>query len=182
MSQDSGREERRARLLKSFRDSGEVLVEETRPQLARRARSRGLDPSAANDVVQVAYTALVEAQPAQLVDVEGWLHRLVSWRSADWRRQERCRREATARAAAELAPPSSLPPELFFALHSVLDQLSPRHRLLVGLRYFEGYSAEEAARAAGYSVASFNKTMTRILAKLRRALSDDGPDESRKAR
>ena len=163
------RVERKSELARSYRDSGEQLVRLTRPRLVKLARSRGLDLSAAKDVVQQAFMALFEKRP-HLADVEAWLARVVLRRSHDWRRTERRRSAESSAIALPSEVVEQLSEEQRLAVRSVLGKLSLRTRKLVEARYFEGHSEEDAARLAGYSPASYKKTMTRALRKMRQEL------------
>ena len=56
------------------------------------------------------------------------------------------------------------------SLAVALARLTPRQRALVRARFVVGHSERDAALAAGYAPSSFKKTMSRILARLRRQL------------
>ena len=142
----------------------------SRRRLLRVARNFGLDAHAAKDVVQQAYVDFLDRPEAisEVDDPEGWMVRVVARRCADWRRREAL--HAGCAAALPEAPVESLTPEQRLAVRSAVDRLSIRLRTLVEARYFCGYSEAEAASLAGYSPASYKKTMTRALAELRREL------------
>lgn len=165
-------EARRARLGESYRNSGELLVRETRSRLVRFAKTRGLDLAAARDVVQQAYLALFRARPT-LADVEAWLTRVVARRSSNWQRRAEVERAHLQAAAAQMTAGETLSDEQRLLVAQILGSLSARARRLVELRYFLGHDEAEAARLAGYSSSSYKKTMTRALRKLRLALDKE---------
>ena len=129
----------------------------------------GLDLSAAKDVVQQAFMALFDRRP-EVRDVEAWLVRVVTRRGVDWQRREKLHASGVCPTTIPDEPVQELSPEQRIAVRSVLDRLSKRTRLLIEARYFDGLSESEAAVRAGYSPASFKKTMTRALGTLRREL------------
>ena len=164
-------EERRRLLCASYAGTGDLLVRVTAPRLVALARARGLDHAAAEDVVQEAFTALFQKRP-KLGDVEAWLVCVVRRRTTDWLRAERLWELSDDRAnrptpgAAERS--CSRLDRLSLAV--ALARLTPRQRALVRARFVVGHSERDAALAAGYAPSSFKKTMSRILARLRRQL------------
>ena len=140
---------------------------DSRRRLLRIARGLGLDAHAAKDVVQQAYVAYLGVGEG-IEDSEAWMVRVVARRCADWKRREALHADC-ASVVPEL-PIETLSPEQRLAVRSAVDRLSIRLRTLVEARYFCGYSEAEAASLAGYSPASYKKTMTRALAELRREL------------
>ena len=139
----------------------------SRRRLLRVARNFGLDAHAAKDVVQQAYVAYLDGGEG-IEDSEGWMVRVVARRCADWKRREALHADCTS--SLPEAPVESLTPEQRLAVRSAVDRLSIRLRTLVEARYFCGYSEAEAAAIAGFSPASYKKSMTRALAALRREL------------
>ncbi|MGH7859938.1 MAG: RNA polymerase sigma factor [Candidatus Binatia bacterium] len=160
---------RQRELVRSYRESGEVLVASTRPRLVRLAKKLGLDLSSAKDTVQHAFQALFHKRP-KIDDVEGWLVKVVSWRSRDWLRDRRARGEHVCLTTIPEKPVAELSPEQRLAVQAVLDRLPKGYRRLVQARYFEGHTEEEAAELAGLSPASYKKTMTRALTMMREEL------------
>ena len=164
--------ERCAELLRSYRESGEVLVREVSPRLRRRARWRGLDLEAARDVVQQTFAELFARRP-KLRNIEAWLLRIVDRRSIDW-----IRRSAAAKRFLDnlttVRSPSALPLDVRMAVEQALSRLPPKQQALVRLRYFEGCDEATAAVRAGYSPKSFKKMLTRALCRLRTVL-EQGP-------
>ena len=161
-------QERKKELARSYRESGEVLIQDTRPKLVRLARKLGLDLAAAKDVVHHAFVQLLDRRP-RVGDVEAWLVTAVTRRSRDWKRKESFDSGVCPTTLPE-EPIVELSPDQRLAVRAVLDRLPKRHRRLVEARYLEGHSEAEAARLAGYSAASFKKTMTRALAEMRAEL------------
>lgn len=166
---DDHTHDRTQQLAASYRESGELLVLKTRPGLLALARRRGLDPSAARDVVQQAFHALFERRP-RLANVEAWLVRVVLRRCADWFRREAAQRELRCPASLPDEPIDRLSEDQRLAVRSVVERLPERQRLLVIARYFDGHSESEAAEVAGYSPSSYKQTMTRALAAMKREL------------
>jgi len=160
---------RRQELARSYRESGEVLVASTRPRLIRFARKLGLDIASAKDAVQHAFVALLDKRPS-VDDVEAWLAKVVLRRSSDWLRDHHQNGTHVSLATLPEEPVEQLSEDQRLAVLAVLGRLSKRQRLLVQARYFEGHTEAEAARLAGLSSASYKKTMTRALARMREEL------------
>lgn len=164
-----GAQQRRAELVRSYRDSGEVLVTQTRSRLVKLAQRSGLDLAAAKDVVQQAFATLFDKRP-QLQDVEGWLVRVVQRGASAWRRTEKAWASDICPTTLPDEPIARLSAEQRLAVRAVLGRLAERPRRLVIARYFEGHTEEESARLAGYSPGAFKQTMTRALRRMRREL------------
>jgi RNA polymerase sigma factor (sigma-70 family) len=166
---EAAAEIRRKELARSYRESGDVLVTTTRPRLVRVARKLGLDLSAAKDTVQHAFHVLFHKRP-QIDDVEGWLVTVVSRRSRDWLRDRRAKGEHVCLTTIPDEPVAELSQEQRLAVQTVLDRLPKRYRRLVQARYVEGHTEADAAQLAGLSPASYKKSMTRALRKMRNEL------------
>ena len=159
---------RQRELSRSYRESGEVLVKKARPRLLQTARKLGLDLAAAKDVVQQAFAALFAKRPA-IDNVEAWLVKAVACRASDWQR-DHGRRGQVCLTTLPDTPVETLSEDQRLAVFTVLERLPKRYRLLVEARYFEGHTEEEAARIAGLTPASYKKSMTRALQKMRAEL------------
>lgn len=159
---------RRQELARSFRDSGEVLVRKTEPRLIRVARKLGLDAAAARDVAQQAFVALFAKRPS-IDNLEAWLVKVVFCRANDWLRDHGRRKQVCLSLIPE-GPVEKLSEDQRLAILAVLERLPKRYRTLVEARYFTGHTEEEAARLAGLSLASYKKTMTRALDRMRKEL------------
>jgi RNA polymerase sigma factor (sigma-70 family) len=166
-------EQRRQQLCASYAGTGELLVRATAPRLLALARARGLDHAAAEDVVQEAFAALFQKRP-ELGDVEAWLVCVVRRRASDWLRDARLRELSDARLQPAL--PAPLSPIDRLTLVMALARLTPRQRALVEARFCSGHSEHDAALLAGYAPASFKKTMSRILRRLRGQLGNSVED------
>jgi RNA polymerase sigma factor (sigma-70 family) len=133
------------------------------------ARQLGLDLAAAKDVVQQAFVSLFSRRPA-VDDVEAWLARVVRRRSHDWRRRQARHDAVVGGSALPREPVDERSAERQLAVRSALGRLPERQRRLVEARYLYGCGDAEAALAAGYSPASYKKSMTRALNTLREEL------------
>jgi hypothetical protein len=127
---ESVAEARRRELARSYRDSGEVLVQKTRPRLIQVARKMGLDLAAAKDVVQQAFVALFDRRP-EVSDVEGWLVRVVSRRGIDWKRREKVHGAGVCPTTLPDEPVQELSPEQRIAVRSVVRSPRATKRALI---------------------------------------------------
>jgi RNA polymerase sigma factor (sigma-70 family) len=159
---------RRQELARSYRESGEVLVKMARPGLIQVARKLGLDLAAAKDVAQQAFASLFAQRPT-IDNLEAWLTKVVLCRANDWLRDHGKRNQVCLTTIPE-EPVAQLSEDQRLAILTVLGRLPKRYRLLVEARYFEGHTEEEAAQLAGLSPASYKKTMTRALQRMREEL------------
>lgn len=185
MTQDTGSLATRAGAAFDAYRGGDVgrlaeAVELLNPLLWRTARSQGLDPETASDVVQVAWLRLVEnaARVADPQAVLQWL--LVTVRRESWRRSTRDRREVPVEHD-ETTPSLELAPDELAELSDSqrtlwrhVSSLSARCRALLEVIAFADRPDYAAiSTALEMPVGSIGPTRGRCLAALRRALTTD---------
>ena len=109
------------------------------------------------------------ARPLEPANIEAWLTKVVVCRATDWLR-DHGRRNQVCLTTIPDEPVAKLSEDQRLAIITVLERLPKRYRVLVEARYFEGHTEEEAAQLAGLSPASYKKTMTRALTRMREEL------------
>ncbi len=125
-------------------------------------------PADADDVFQDVFLRYAEKAPAFHGEEhrKAWLLRVTinrcksHYRSAWWKRM------APLEAASTLVFPTKEENGLDSALH----QLSPKHRLVIHLHYYENYSTEEIAALTGQKAATVRVQLSRARASLKTLL------------
>ncbi|MCR5879655.1 RNA polymerase sigma factor [Phenylobacterium sp. J367] len=136
------------------------LYADTRPDLTRYAAAMlGGDADAASDVVDEAFLSLWREAGAYRGEgsADGWIRRIVRNKAVDWlrSRRERPTSDAETQRHAALADETDSPEastekaQAARRLRAALERLSPSHREVVWLCYFEERSVAEIAVIAG---------------------------------
>lgn len=144
-----------------------------RNQMARFARS----PIVVDELVQGVFVEAYFSLRRYRADapLDHWLHRIATRVGLRyWKRRQRdnCRR---VKMPADFADAREVKPDDGEALAWLLDQLSPRDRLVVTLLYLDGRSVAETADLAGWSQAMVKVQAFRARGKLRKLLEKHGP-------
>ena len=133
----------------------------------------------AEDLLQAALERLVRNQRRITVDAEAYLRRTLYNLAADgWRRRGRWRRKVPllrteqASAAAGGTADAMATVDLRDALVRLLLQLPPRQRAVIMLRYWEQFSAAEAAEVLGCSEGTVKSAASKGLRRLRELAGD----------
>lgn len=128
----------------------------------------------AEDLLQAALERLVRNQRRITVDAEAYLRRTLYNLAADgwrrrglWRRKVPLLRTEQARAAAASTADAMATVDLRDALVRLLLQLPPRQRAVIMLRYWEQFSAAEAAEVLGCSEGTVKSAASKGLRRLR---------------
>ncbi len=161
-------------------ESYRIVVERYQSRIAAIMRRFTSDAGAREELVQdafvEAYTSLSTYKGK--APLEHWLSRIATRVGyAYWKRlaRERSRRSVSIEDMHDRlsAPVEEMSPdEALEILEAVLDQLPPRDRLIVTLRYVEGLSVEEAADMSGWSPAMVKVQCWRAKNKLRKLLNE----------
>lgn len=152
------------------------LVERYAPRLRYFLRKLLGDGHAAEDALQDVWLDVVRAIP-RLADAgafAAWAYRIA--RDRAFRRLRRRRgRPADAPLDGEALADESAGEEAFAAeraeaIHAALDGLSPEHREVLVLRFLEGMSYDDIARASGCPLGTVRSRLHHAKRALRRAL------------
>lgn len=142
-------------------------------------RILGADPHAAQDVAQVAFSAL--ARHARSLEgrdsVAGWLHTVARNTAVQQVRSEVRRRAREQHSEAMNLPETSPEPQwerLRPWIDEALGALPERDRTIVALRFFEGLSFAEVGQRLDVGADAARMRTDRALEKLRRALAKRG--------
>ncbi len=151
------------------------IVERHQSDIAKRLRKFSRDPRILEELVQEtfveAYFSLKNFRgDAPLIH---WLHRIavrVGYRH--WKSKKSAKATTPLDAHDVAAAPIESPDTEL--LHKVLDQLSPRDRLVVTLMYLEERSVEETARLTGWTKTMVKVQSFRARGKLRKMMETVG--------
>ena len=129
------------------------------------------DPVEAEDVAQEAFLKLLEAAPRYrpTANIRTYLYRIVSRLCIDYARKKRpiLTDDLAQRADCSPSPAAALVvKEQDAEIRRAMDGLPPRQRMAVILKYFEGLSYADIAKAMGTTV----KATERLLYRARKAL------------
>jgi RNA polymerase sigma-70 factor (ECF subfamily) len=173
-----------------------ALFDALYPYAVRMGALNGLSMDGARECAQDAFTHAYERR-AQLRDTQAfalWFHRILTRRILDALKARHRQREtpldtfdealsADWLCAAPLQPDEAAQDaELRREVWRRVQQLEPRARLGITLRYYSDYSPREVAEALGVSEGAARTLLSRALAQLRRqsatdiAISDSGAD------
>ena len=152
----------------------EDFLKAVEPKLKRLLALHHIPGEDAEDVIQQALLALLY-QWDRVRDPESWLfgtvkrHCLMYWRTH--RRRIYSAVDSTILEwLSEPLAPSQEKSDLLCDLESLINQLPPRCRSILRLRFRLGYEPPEVARMLGYRESSMGKITTRCLAALTREL------------
>lgn len=143
----------------------EQLVEENENRLYRTALAILGDPHEAEDAVQDAFLRFLEKSPPDLHNPGAWLLRVLI---------NGCR----SRLRSAWRQVGSLPDNLCAPAPEEQEELEemyalpPEDRVILHLRYYEGYSAKEIAQMLGKRSGTVRSRLSRAREKLRRLLED----------
>ncbi len=163
------------------------LVERHQQQVAGMVWRFSRDADTHEDLVQEVFIEAYESLPTYRAEAPfaNWLARIatrVGYRH--WKRQRRERAIATVpleewhQVAAQ--PAEETPPERAAELvHRLLQQLPPRDRLVLTMRYLEGHSVERTSELTGWSQSMVKVQTWRAKRKLRRLLEKVGEEAER---
>jgi RNA polymerase sigma-70 factor, ECF subfamily len=139
------------------------------------ARLRGRDRDAVPDLVQETFTGALADLSAALLDVRGWLiwHAAKACNQHDWSRRRYVRAAYAVRDHSPAAPAAEGPParlgRITFA--HTMARLTTAQRLVIQLRYLDGYPRDAAAREVGRSTEAVRGLERRALHHLQAALA-----------
>jgi RNA polymerase sigma-70 factor (ECF subfamily) len=110
-------------------------------------------------------------------ELRNWIARIAANQAMNWSRRERLHPTCELDESVFLRPDTSQEEELHErenrgALHRSLSSLSPRQRLAVVLRYFQGMSTREIAAALACSEGTARNILFRSLRKLRSVMTE----------
>jgi RNA polymerase sigma factor (sigma-70 family) len=152
------------------RESIDELLRRLRPRLKQVLGRYRVPAADAEDLVQEALISTIQKWDV-IQDPEAWL--LVTLRNrcvVYWRRKRNSLYSAVDSAILELiSEPVAAPQEkseLLWDLESLLEELPPRCRKLLRLRYGLGYDSSEVAEKMGYHPSSVRKVARRCMAAL----------------
>jgi RNA polymerase sigma factor (sigma-70 family) len=157
------------------RDPFEAFLETARPRLRRLLAHFRIPVEDAEDLLQEILLALVFRWD-QVRDPESWLlgtakrHCLMYWRRMRRRLYTAVDSELLERLAPSAAPVQDRD-DLLNDLDSLIDELPPRCRKLLHLRFRMGLDPIEVARELGYQESSIAKTTNRCLERLSKKLA-----------
>jgi RNA polymerase sigma factor (sigma-70 family) len=170
------------------RSTVDDLLMRVRPRAQRILRRYRIPAEAADDLVQEAMLRTL-AEWDRVKDPEAWI--LVTLRNrcvVYWRKQRNELYNAVDQSILELLAEPAAPSdreELKFDLQNILEELPPRCRELLKLRYGLGYDTAEVAEAMGYHASSVRKVARRCMAALTYSMLTQGflrervPEDSR---
>ena len=152
----------------------EECVKRARPGLNRLLASFRIPSEDAEDLLQQSLVALLHHWH-QVREPESWLAVTLKRQcQMYWRRRRRRLYSAVDAALLDLLSAPVAPPQeradLLADLRKLIDQLPPRCRTILTLRFQLGYEPAEVARRLGYRDSSIGKITTRCMAALARAL------------
>ena len=150
----------------------EQLLAERGDQLIRAAIALAGSRAEGEDLLQAAIERTLRRPRRIDSDLEGYLRRTLYNLAADgWRRRTRWQRKLpllrTYQAAAQLASDDIASVDLRDAMVRLLQQLPPRQRTVIVLRYWEQRTEAETAGLLGCSTGSVKSAASRGLHRLR---------------
>jgi RNA polymerase sigma factor (sigma-70 family) len=152
----------------------ERLASRWHPRLLRHAARLTGDADGAEDAVQEAWVAIARglgrlADPAAF---GAWALRITGRRCADWvgRRQRMRQRFADLDAAANVPAAADERADDVSLLRKAIRDLGPQQRALLAMRYVEGLSLGEIARALGVPAGTVKSRLYHARERLRAAL------------
>jgi RNA polymerase sigma-70 factor (ECF subfamily) len=152
------------------RESIDQLLRRLRPRLKQVLGRYRVPAHDAEDLVQEALVSTIQKWE-EIQDPEAWL--LVTLRNrcvVYWRKRRNSLYNSVDTAILELLSSPVQPPqekaELLWDLNSLLEELPPRCRKLLRLRYGLGFDSAEVAEQMGYHPSSVRKVARRCMAAL----------------
>ena len=157
-------------------DSFSRVVERYQQPIARQMRRFSRDPRV---VEELTHDVFVEAFVSlKSYRAKGpflhWLRKIaVRTGYRFWKRRDRETEKRKPLMPESLASAESLDAaEASDVLHSVLDRLRPRDRLVLTLLYWDGYTAEEAAKLSGWTATMVRVQAFRARKKLKKLIEE----------
>lgn len=137
----------------------------------RQARRLVDDRATAEDVVAEAFARMWARWSAGTIDEPaGYLHRVIRNAAADHFRRRARERDTVERACGTVAlerETVAAAVEVRTVVGGLLDQLTPRQRSVVSLRYLRDLSEAQTARSLGVSLGTVKSSTSRTLQRLR---------------
>lgn len=157
-------------------DSFAVLV--TRYERLARATAIRIvrDSHVADDVAQESFVAAFKSLSAlrDRSNFGGWLLGIVKKRAATAVQRERRRPIASAELSEHAASQEpTCPSSETFDLLEMLEQLPDQERVVIGLKYFDGHTAEQIAEMLDRPVGTVTKQLSRARRRLHGWLSEE---------
>jgi RNA polymerase sigma-70 factor (sigma-E family) len=155
----------------------EAFVRDRGRALARTATLIAGDPVAGEDLLQtaLAQTYVRWRKQRDILDLEQYVRVVLVRAHISWRRRLSSTERPSDLRLLEEAEGPDIADRLVDrgVLLAALQQLAPRQRATLVLRYFDDLSEADTARALGCSTGSVKQHSTRGLARLRLLLGDD---------
>lgn len=155
------------------------LVRRWHPRLVRQAVALTGDGEAARDVAQEAWMAMVRGLDRldDPVAFPAWAFRILHRKAIDWvrKRQRRRKRDHSFEEMANAPPPPARADGKDAALEAALQSLSPEHRAMVSLFYYEQLSVAEIAEVLGISPGTVKSRLYHCRQQLRRHMEESTP-------
>lgn len=154
------------------------LVERWQARLWAHARRLIRDDDGAWDVVQASFVS-VARQIASLEHVQAfpaWVYRIATGKCMDWLRTRQRHRELQKRWTEEMqAGPQgvSASPHTHAAIREALSMLTDTDRVLVDLRWREGFSTRETAQILGIPEGTVKSRLSSLRAQLQSILKGE---------
>lgn len=152
-----------------------TLFRSTYPRLYRLAYSLLNDPEESRDIVNGAFTDLLEKRMLTTDVNEGYLRAMVHNRSLDFLRHRRVEDEARTELMREyqvyMSPDNAHEERVLRIRHLIQTELTPQTRRVLQLCYEEKMTYHEAATELGISIQAVNKHISQALRKLRERLN-----------
>jgi RNA polymerase sigma-70 factor (sigma-E family) len=153
----------------STRDDFDNFVRGSSPRLLRTAVLLTGDRAAAEDLVQEAYERIYVRWPRIRVgSPEAYARKVLANLAANrWRSRARKREVTLADRRDRAIPDGSESLAVRDQLVSALQELAPRQRAIIVLRYYEDLTQMQIAEALGCSLGTVKSQTSRALARLR---------------
>ena len=153
-----------------------ALGERMRPSLVRLGAAVTGEPDVGDDLAQEALTAL-HARTVAPEHPEAWLRSVVVNQGRTWVRRKGLHRRYLQRWEAwrSVHRVRSDEPDLAdqFAVRSALARLSPDHRAVLVLRFYDDLTVPQVAQTLGISEGTVKSRLHRGLQELRKGMTDD---------
>jgi RNA polymerase sigma-70 factor (sigma-E family) len=140
------------------------------PALMRTAYLLTRDHQLAEDLVQTALFKAAKAWERIEGQPEGYVRRILYTESVSWHRRRRLRETLGDTHDAPARPDADV--DLQVSLERALDQLTPRQRAVLVLRYYEDLTESATAQVLGIGVGTVKSLHRQALQKLRTCAPD----------
>lgn len=145
-------------------------------EITRFARSKGFSPEDAEDLCAQVFLEAVRCQPADIAP-RAWLHLVAKNRMIDrWRRDRPATSlEAWVPSDADIEQ-QALTDDEHAHLRELISQLAPSHRQVLMLRFVDGLSLQDTARALATTIGAVKARQMRARRALRRLTEPPEPE------